>query len=330
MSVEEQTVVSEQGTETQETVETTEETTPEINADSSVEDIIASRPEADEDEGSTPSETEQSDTSGEDVKTQEEAVDTSKKSDDEVEAGKPIPYDRFKEVNEAKKTLTTENEQMKADLDEAQSALQDPEVVELILKKRGYDDNAISKYFEEKGVARKTSGVEETPEFDTNTVEGWDAKIEHMMNKKIEARLGPVEQKLTQAEHTQKEKEVEVWLDTQQKDATTLAKDKYGIEFGKTGQDENNPTTAVGKMWSYLEKNPEDKKLGYVKILKLAMAEDSVKKGEEQGVQKEKDRQKKLKAAAMESNTTVTTDETPQADWDVDRIIAWREKHGEQ
>ena len=316
---EETTGVTEQ--ETTETTETQESTEP--TADSSVEEIqsyLESQEEAESSEESPSSETEQSDTSGEDEKTQEEEVGTSEKSDDEVEEGSPIPYDRFKQVNEKAKTYESENEQLRADLDEAQNVLKDPEVLGLVLKKRGYTDEKIAEYFKEQGIERVQP---QKTEYDLQTVEGWQTFIRDEIKKANQ----PLQQTLTEQQKQQQQAQHAKWVGEQEELAKEVAKDKYGLEFGTISKDENNPNTAVGIMWDYLQKNPDDAKLGYVKILKLAMSDKAVAKGKEEGRKEEKKRQEKVKAAAMEGDASVVSEETPQADWSVEKIQAWCDAH---
>jgi len=293
----------------------------EVNQDSSVEDILASQEEAEPSEESTASKDEQSGEPGEGVKTQDEEVGTSDKSDDEVKEGTPVPYTRFKQVNEAKKTLETEIEQHKADLEEAETLLRDPDVLELVLKKQGYTDKAITDYFQEHGIDR--GGSKDEP--DLKTVEGWKKFI----TDQIQSNIQPIQKTLTQKEQQALEAEHNKWLDENEKEARKISKEKYGIEFGTFRQDEGNPGTAVGKMWQYLQDNPKDAALGFVKILKLAMAEDAVAAGEKKGIKKEKDRQKTARAGAMESEAEITGEEKPDASWSVEKIMEYREAHGD-
>ena len=314
---EEQTVVSEA------TEESTEQK-QEVNADSSVEDIMESREKADDSGETTAPETEQSDKSGEDVKTQEEEVDTSEKSDDEVE-GKPIPYERFKEVNEKSKAKDETIEQQRADLERAQEALQDPEVIQLVLKKRGYTDEAIADYFKENSIEQMKSL--ENKEYDLNTVDGW----KEFVRSEIAQATKPIEQTISRKELEQKNAKQQEFVAGQEKEVAALAKEKYGLELGDV-RNATDTNTAAGKMWKYLQENKDVNdiadKLGYVKIFKLAMAEEALAKGVEKGIKKEKERNETVKAAASEGDANVTVEETPNADWSVEDIQAWRDKHG--
>lgn len=298
---------------------------PAIDHNSSTVDILSSREEADDSEESTSLETEQSDESGDDVNAHEEEG-TSEKSDDETEVkeGSPVPYTRFKQVNEKAKQFESDYEKQSAELEEARTVLQDPDILELALKKRGYTDAKIAAYFVENGIERKQKDEESTE--DLETVDGWKGLIQNEIKKALQ----PVQQILTQRDKEQQKQEHAKWVTEQEKEAATLAKDRYGIEFGTIRKDETNPNTAVGKMWAYLEKNPDDAKLGYVKLLKLAMSDDAVSKGEEKGVRKEKARQVKLKTAAMEDETNISVDEKPDASWLTERIIDYRHKHGDE
>jgi hypothetical protein len=111
-------------------------------------------------------------------------------------------------------------------------------------------------------------------------------------------------------------------------EAKKLAEDVYKLPYGEKGKDENNVNTAIGKMNAYLDKYPEDAKLGHVKILRLAMADEGFKIGEKKGVEKEQARHDKLRRSAMEDDAQVTKEGTPQSDWSVSEIMSWRRKHG--
>lgn len=318
----------EQETVVSETTETQPET-PEITAESSVEEIMASRGEADDSEAVTASETEQSEPQGEGETPPSEEVGTSENSDDEVKVGDPVPYKRFDEVNTEKNTIKTELETAQADLEEARQILQDPDVLQVALKKKGYTDEAITEYMQKQGIERQVDGTGEI-DFDTTSAEAWLEAIDKRIDALVDKKLSPVKQTLTQKEQEAKEQEAQVILDKQWDEASKLGKDKWQLERGVEKKDADNNDTVVGRVTAYLRNHPEDAGLGPAKVLRLAMSDEPSKKAEERGVIKEKKRVEKVKAGAMESESSVTSEEYPQADWSPERIIAWRRKNNKE
>jgi hypothetical protein len=299
-----------------------EDSQPEINADSSVDEIMSSFPEHEEadDSGETTTPgTEQDEASGDDDKTQSEDG-KSEDSADEVEEGKPIPYNRFKEVNEKYKTSKTRLEEAQKALDDAKKLFEDPEMLSLAMKKQGYSEDAISEELTKRGMDNVQS---EKPEYDLKTVEGWQKKVEDMIDKK----LSSVRQILTKSEQESQSREVEAILSKEREEVTQIAKDKFGLEFGTLGKDENNTGTALGIIADYVRKNPGSEKHGYSTIFKLAMFGRGEKIAEERGIKKEKERLSKVRNSAMESEASNGTGDTPDASWSVDRIIDWQAKN---
>jgi hypothetical protein len=154
-----------------------------------------------------------------------------------------------------------------------------------------------------------------------NTQEGWFKAIQRAIQYFGQEQLKPITQKLSERE---KQEMVSKWTG----EAKKLAEDVYKLPYGEKGKDENNVNTAIGKMNAYLDKYPEDAKLGHVKILRLAMADEGFKIGEKKGVEKEQARHDKLRRSAMEDDAQVTKEGTPQSDWSVSEIMSWRRKHG--
>ena len=293
----------------------------EPSADSSVEEILEyahSQDKADESEESPSSETEQDDTSGEVDNTQSDDVGQSEESSDKEE-GNPIPYTRFKEKVDRLSAVEQELEEARGQYQQTQDVLKDPEVLELALKKRGYTEDAIQKYFMDNQIEapkKLTQG-----EYDFNTVDGWQGFIKDEISKAQQ----PITQQLSMQQMQQRQVQQEQWHKEQESSAREVS-EQLGLEFGEIGRDEGNPSTAVGKMWNYLQNNPDDKTLGYSKILKLATSGQAYKQAEQAGVKKEKERQNKLKASAMESESNVTTEDVPNADWSVEKILEFRNR----
>lgn len=269
---------------------------------------------------------------GEGVKTEPIATDEDE-LDKGIKEGQAIPYDRFKKVNEERKQLKNrikEFEESQGTDEELDAILKDPEVAALILKKQGFTDQAIAEKFKEAGIETK-KGDDKEPTFDLTTVEGWDKKIEHTLNKLLEKRLGPVEKSLNETQTKEQMRVFSQRMDKEKSEAETLAKE-FGIEYG----DEKNakdPTTASGKIMNYLTKHPEKAQaaahgiLSKSDLLRLAIGEEGVKLGEKKGEKAEKDRIARLKQAAMEGEAEVTTDKVPDKNSSTEDILAYKHKH---
>lgn len=341
------------------------EAKPVVNADSSIAEILVSRQEKSNSGETTSQKKDESDMSGDDVNTQtedeteEELEDESQEDESEEDADKstetvksdeesadegseeerekksPIPYERFSKKVKQYNELKQQQEQLKVQLDDVLSVLQEPEVLELALQKKGYTDEEVGEYFTKNNLERKGKTLvkekDEESTFDLNTSEGWEQKIKHIAQKIAEQivseRIKPIEGKLTKVEQAELIKKNEDTIRQQETEAKTLAKEKYELDYGVYGEDESNLNTAIGKMSVYLDNNPGDAKLGYVKVLKLAMADEAIAKGVSKGVQKERKRQEDLKSLSMESNETFTHDELPDPNWSVPKLLAWRAKH---
>ena len=289
-----------------------------VDSNSSIEEIVdyASKQELEPDEVSPDSETSETDATAEVVKTETPEEGTEEESVDE---GKPIPYTRFKEVNEKMKEYKSKVEKMETDLSSVQDLMQDAEVLKLAMQRRGYDDKSISKILKERGMMLE----EAESQYDLNTTEGWKKFIADEIAKNV----SPIKSTLEQKEEAERKAKTDSWVKDQETQARAIAKDTFGIEFGIPGKDESNINTGVGKIAKYLAENPDDAGLGHVKLLKLAMSGTAMQKAEAKGVQAEKARQEKLKSVAMEGDAVVTKDDIPQASWSIERILDWREKH---
>jgi hypothetical protein len=266
--------------------------------------------------------------SGQDENTVSEGEAPGEDLDDKVEEGQPIPYERFKKVNDTRRSIETENKALKAELEEAARLLQNPEVFKSVLKAQGITDPNILRqkmaeagHVEDAPVADKKEIFKKMTEgVNLSTQEGWLEVMERMFDHYSKKAIAPIEQKLGR-------KEAEAWLAEREGEARNMAKDVYGVEYGQSGKDENNPNTAVGKMVAYLRKNPDDARLGHAKILKLAMAEEGFRAAEKKGVRKEKERQDGHKRSAMEDDARASRGSAPGKDWSVEELLAWREKY---
>lgn len=272
---------------------------------------------------SSPETTEGEDKTGEVEKTQQEegSSEVSESPDDEEkDDGSPIPYSRFKKVNDTKKRYEQE-------LDGLRKKVQSPKVLRAIMEEEGYTEDRIKSelerfgYQEEKKSDPEDSYLKELAYgLDLNSTDGWakyQARIADYHAKRVEQNL----------QNRLARKEAEAWIKTQEGQAKELAEKSYNIKFGIIGKDEDNPNTAVGKIASYLSKYPEDAYLGHVKLLKLAMSEEGFKLGEQKGVQKEQDRLKKVKSAQMEGDNKAIGDDTPNESWSTSRLLEYARKN---
>jgi hypothetical protein len=329
-----------------------EETTvvKELNENTPTEEILENSPDAQEEAKSSSSSTEDktadSDKTGEVDKTQsqEAGADGEKSEEEKEEEGllqskNPIPYERFSKTiqqrNEIKKELAKVSEILEA-------YHSDPDVFRVILKKQGYSDDKISEYFKEQGFEEgkkedktQTKDIKSelgalTKGLDLTTQEGW---LE--ANYRIAQKVADERAKANLSEYDKgkaTEKNIERSLQESEKSAKKLCEDVYKIPYGEAGKDEKNLKTAVGKIFSYAERNPDKLPnvwgLGHVALLKLAMSEEGFKLGERKGKEDEKNRQKNLKSSAVEGEeNTSGADDTPNENWPTDKILKWREKH---
>lgn len=296
--------------------------------------VDMTREDAGTSEESSTEETAGQDASGKDVKTNSEDAVSEENSDDEeieeaLKSGSPIPYERFKKLNEGKKALASEITTLKAENEEMSGLLNNPSVFRAVLQAKGITDpNILAQKMKEAGFESEEKSDKSEDELfaefskglDLATQKGWFEMMRRMSKHFSEETVRPIKGELTS-------KEIQSYIAKQEQEASELAKDVYGLEYGTAGKDEGNPNTAIGKMAVYLSKHHEDAKLGHVKILRLALSEEGLKLGEQKGKQKEKDRQKILKASAFEDDAQVAREGTPNAEWSVSEIMAWRKKN---
>ena len=287
-------------------------------------------------EGSSTKKTEGENATGKVEKTASEGQDGQEEGSDDkdveeaITKGQSIPFERFKQWNEKSKLTKTELATLKAENEEVAELLNNPQVFEAVLKAKGITDPKIlSEKMREAGFEEgKTEEIPEDKLFeefakglDLSKPQSWGKVMARMAKHFAGETVKPLMGEFSK-------KEVQAHIQEQETQAKALAKDTYGLEYGVVGKDEKNPNTAIGKMMAYLGKHPEDAKLGHVKILRLALADEGIKLGEDKGVKKEKDRQKALKTSAMEDDNQAVKEGSPDSSWSVSEIMAWRRKHG--
>lgn len=304
-----------------------------VDAESTEEQILeeaAKQPEEDETSEESSTTEESTDKSGEDVKTQEEEKEPA--SEEPVDEGKPIPYKRFKQVNDEKakfasekETLQKERDSLKEELETSRNLLNDPEVLRRVMKKEGYADEAIAKEIADRGLVAepKPSG-----EYDFTKQEDWQKYI----SDQVEQRVAKIQQETAQVKQQVSARETTIRLDREAKEADILCKE-LGIEYGDEEKDIENTDKAVGLIDSFITKNPmkgELMKRGLMsksEALILALKGKGFKIGEQKGVEKEKARQEDLKNGAMESEEKLSKADVPNADWPEEKLLEYASTH---
>lgn len=242
--------------------------------------------------------------------------------DDESEltkAGKPIPFERFKQFVEKRNSMKTELEGIRAFLDK-------PEVFRAVLQAKGVTDpKVLDQKMKEAGFEVKEEEESEDKLFekfsegvDLTKKTGWFKVMQRMSQYFAKEAIKPIEGKLSEGE-------VSKWIGSQESEAKKLA-EGMDISYGESGKSEGDANTAVGVMAKYLNEHPEDAGLGHVKVLRLALSEKGFKLGKEQGKKEAKKRNDNLKRSAMEDDSQVTKEGAPNSTWSVGEIMAWRRK----
>ncbi len=304
------------------------------------EDVISGggeeAPDSETGEGSSPKETEGEAEPGEGEKTQEESEKEPQKPSDEEEEtkllkeGAAIPFERFKSMIDKRNAGTKEWQakfsKLQKDLEESKGYLDNPKVYRAILEGRGLTKEKITEEMKRAGFETK----EEVPQgeldkkfaegIDFDTREGWNEYNRRQRKHEINEALTPILNKLSEGEKNN-------YIRQQEEEARTLAKSVYKIEFGKARQDENNPNTAIGKIWNYLEKNPSHAGLGHIALLKLAMAEEGFTIAKDKGVQQEKDRLQALKDSQVEGDGFAGKKGVPSSDAPLSEVLDYAQKN---
>ncbi len=271
------------------------------------------------------------DESGKDVKTSTKDAASDVDQDDKViDDGKPIPYERFKKVIEQKNASKTESESLRVENEGMAELLNNPLVFRAVLQGKGITDPKIlAEKMREAGfeLDEKTDQTEDelfnefSKGLDLNSPKDWFKMMKKMSEYYAQESVKPVMGKLSN-------REVQEWISSQETQAQKIAKEVYNLEYGVSGKDESNPNTAIGKIWKYLEKHPEHARLGHATLIHLALAPEGAKLGEQAGIKKEKQRQIDLKSSAMEDDAQAAREGSPDANWSVPELMAWRRKHG--
>lgn len=327
-------VVVEKGVEGEKKVESTEK---EITSDSTTEEILDSRKEAESKE-EKPSSEQATDKPGEGEKTQTEGTEESEEEEDteplEGKEGEQIPFQRLNKVINQRNELRQETQDKDTQIEEYESALNDPDVLRVVWAKQGKSEQQINKELKDRGFdpVKIVDGKEVKPKFDLSTVEGWEKKNMAMIEAVLDKRLGSVEQKLTESEQRTQERDFTERMSKEAKDAEIVSKE-FELEYGDEKKDVNDINKGVGKINAYLIKYPDKLKaigqglLTKSDILRLALAEKGLKLGVQKGVKKEKDRQEGLKQTAMEGGGDKAGEEVPNADWSTEKLLEWRKLH---
>jgi hypothetical protein len=294
------------------------------------EEILDGKGDSETSEESSAEKTESQPKAGEAEKTEDTGGSAEGAEADDLaglKEGQSIPYERFKKVIEERNKLRTDHESVQAELEEAQGYIKNPDVFRAILLSRGITDKkAQDERLREAGFEVKESKVEGdvykniTSDLDLNTQEGWLKAMERAVKTFGKDLIDPIQRKLF-------EREANEWISQQETEAKKLSKELYNIEFGQVGRDERNPNTGVGKIWSYLQKHPEDAKLGHVKLLRLAMSEEGFKLGKEKGFEEARERNENLKRSAMEAETGETREREPDGTWSVHDLMEYARRH---
>lgn len=263
---------------------------------------------------------------GEVEKTQEKGKEAETKPDDEVKEGQPIPYPRFKQVNDKLKGV-------EAELGEARGFFKHPDVFRAMLIARGVTDKKVQDEklkeagFEVKEELNETeTKIEKQLDklkegLDLNTQKGWaiyNWRISQFANKEA---LQPIQKKLSDREADERSAQSE-------SEARKLAKETFNLEYGEAGKDEDNPNTGIGKMWAYLNKHPEHAYLGHVAVLRLALSEEGYQLGKQQGTEEARKRNEDLKNSAMETGEETVREGEPTEDWSVNDLMKYARTHG--
>ena len=155
---------------------------------------------------------------------------------------------------------------------------------------------------------------------DLNKQEDWVQLIQRIARNELQTGIAPLKSEIASVN-------VQKMLQEQEQEAKKISEENYQLPFGDVAKDGNNSKTAVGRMTAYLDKNPGDAGLGYVKILHLAMAGEGYKLGEQVGVKKEQDRHETLKRVSMEDDNRSIPAKGPQTDWSIADILDWSRSH---
>jgi len=264
----------------------------------------------------------------------DQGEDEDKELEEAIKSGDSIPYKRFKKWNEKTQELRKKHDEASKELEGIQEFIrQNPDVLRTILEKQGVKGEALKKAMSDAGyddaADKSAEGKEQSEEelfnsfakgLDLTKQGSWGIVMGRMARHYADNAVKPIASKMTA-------KEAEGRISQMESEAKKLAKDTYGLEYGVAGKDEGNSNTAVGKIYNYLIKNPEDAGLGHSKLLRLALSEEGYKLGEQKGREAELDRQKRLKASQGEGDGQRGREDTPNKNWSVERLLEYSRAH---
>lgn len=255
----------------------------------------------------TTDETEEESTSAEDDNTED-----SEEVTDEVDAeDKPIPYPRFKKVNDDKKSAIERAEEAEQQLEELRVQIKNPQVMKAMMKSQGYTDDKIKDTLSEQGIGDFAGEPQDMSELlkglDLNKTEDWIQAIDRISEHKAKQMMAPIQQQVSKSQFDRE-------MDRQKVQANEFCKE-FGIDYGDENTDTNNPETGVGKLANYLQANADKRNMisqGYLTkadALKLALAEEGMNFGER--VVKENTRRAKLQGSGMETDASSPAGKEP-------------------
>ena len=149
-------------------------------------------------EDSSTEKTEDQETSStDDTSATEDASADSETSDDgKGEDGSPIPYDRFKNVNDEKNRAI-------AELDEIRGQLQSPKVLRALMEERGYTEDKIRETLKEAGHEISNAPPNKQTEelvkgLDLNKQEDWIELVRRVSELTAQQTVAPIQQQVQQ------------------------------------------------------------------------------------------------------------------------------------
>jgi len=287
----------------------------EVDEKSAVEQALE---ESDPSEESSPEkETDDQEPSGEDEKTDE--GEELEPDDEDIPEGQAIPYKRFKEVNTQRKEYSERAKAYEKQIDEYKTLLTKPSVLRQVMKEQGYSDEKIEQTLKAEGLIKDEAQVSDeqllekmTAGLDLTKQKDWLIAMKRMSEHVAESRITPLQQ---ERQKDAQKRQIAEW----ESQAEKLCKDVYKIDYN---------TEAIPLMRKYVADNPDDAVLGHAKILKLAMSDKAYTLGEKTGLQKERERQRQLKSAAMEDDNRASANgDEPNENSSISELMAYARRH---
>lgn len=265
-------------------------------------------------------ESEENAEAGDDQQKKSETQDTEDEPNEDSKDPRDLAFRKGYNQAKAKFDKSMELEELRAEYEERENLLKNPDVYEAVLRSQGITDkNVIAQKMQEVGLQPKIESNKAelfkqfTEGVDLNSQEGWLEAMWRMSQAIANQTVTPLKQSISNREKTEI---IAKW----ESEAKELSK-TFDIEYGQNGKSENDPNTAIGKIASYIRKNPKDAGLGHAKILRLAMSEEGYKMGEQKGIKKEKNRNESLKRSQMEDDNKVSRKKEPTADASIKELM---------